>query len=165
MNRWYNKLQESTSQEWRILSMKPIDPALELWFDPQRGAEIHNVDTNERAVQGDPLATKKFTDEFQAIKALIGKPAPDFPKGATWLNGEPLTWQALRGKVVVLDFWADWCGPCRNALPELSRLHEAREKNGLAIIGVHPPGSETESVRKVMDEYKLAYPICIDVPA
>ena len=94
---------------------------------------------------------------------MVGKPAPEFPKDATWLNGQGLTWEALRGKVVILDFWADWCGPCRNALPKLSQLHEAREANGLAIIGVHPPGSELQSIKNVMDEFNLTYPICIDV--
>jgi thiol-disulfide isomerase/thioredoxin len=163
--RWDDKLQESMSQEWRILSMKSIDPALELWFEPQRGAAIHNVDTDERAVQGDPLATKKFAEEYQAIKALIGKPAPDFPKGAAWLNGEPLTWQALRGKVVILDFWATTCGACYNALPDLVQLHAGRESNGLVIIGIHDLGTPPGEIKEVLKQHDIHYPICIDVPA
>jgi thiol-disulfide isomerase/thioredoxin len=100
----------------------------------------------------------------RAVQALIGKPAPEFPAGATWHNGKPLTWASLRGKVVILSFWAEWCGPCRNEFPQLSALHDARERNGLVIIGVHPPGSEQEAITKVTDEFKLAYPTCIDIP-
>jgi thiol-disulfide isomerase/thioredoxin len=138
-----------------------------------------NVGVFQQAEAGIPsIATARYLemlsqvqvgDEEQqarrrAIDALIGKPAPEFPRGAQWLDGEPLTWQALRGRVVILDFWAEWCAPCREDLPQLGRLHRARNANGLTIIGVHPPGSEPPAIRKVMDELHLEYPMCIDVP-
>jgi thiol-disulfide isomerase/thioredoxin len=100
----------------------------------------------------------------RAIEALIGQPAPAFPREATWLNSKPLTWQSLRGKVVILDFWAEWCGPCRNDLPQLRDLNEGRAANGLTVIGVHPPGSPREAINKLIDEFHLDYPTCVDVP-
>ena len=100
----------------------------------------------------------------RAIQALIGQPAPEFPQAATWLNSKPLTWASLRGKVVILDFWAEWCGPCRNDMPRLRDLNDAREANGLTVIGVHPPGSPPEAIKKVIDEFHLDYPTCVDVP-
>jgi len=106
---------------------------------------------------------ERDSKEKQSKDALIGKPAPSFPENAVWLNSKALTWQALRGNVVILDFWAEWCGPCRNDLPVMSSLGNNREETGIIVIGIHTPGSEIEDIRKVMKEYDLNYPICIDI--
>lgn len=150
--------------EWRILDLERIDASSSLWFEPHDGAEVFNTDTRKRYIQGDPIASAKFAARENAIEALIGQPAPDFPDGATWINDKPLTWKSLRGKVVILDFWADSCGPCRNDLPALCHLHDDRGENGMVVIGVHISGSERESIQKIIDEFQLKYPICIDVP-
>jgi thiol-disulfide isomerase/thioredoxin len=149
--------------EWRLIELEHIDPNLNLWFEPQEGAEVVNMETRKRFVQGDTVASEKFAARERAIKAMVGRAAPEFPKGATWLNGEPLTWDALRNKVVILDFWADWCGACHNDLPQLRELHKNRRNNGLVIIGVHVAGSELTSVEKAVSDLHLDYPICIDV--
>ncbi|MEI8019830.1 MAG: TlpA disulfide reductase family protein, partial [Schlesneria sp.] len=149
--------------EWRILKLEQIDPELNLWFEPQAGAEVINMDTHKRSVQGDTVASEKYAARERAIEARVGQPVPEFPEEATWLNGEPLSWTELRGKVVIMDFWADWCGPCRRDLPQLRVLHDEREINGLTIIGIHLEGSELASIKKAVSDHQLEYPICIDV--
>jgi thiol-disulfide isomerase/thioredoxin len=69
------------------------------------------------------------------LLALVGKDA--FPlKVEAWINGAPLTDADLKGKVVLLDFWAVWCGPCIATFPELRKWHEKYGNKGLVIIGL-----------------------------
>ena len=71
------------------------------------------------------------------LKELVGKPAPPFlSKVEAWVNGEPLTEDDLKGKVVLLDFWAVWCGPCIATFPHLREWHEKYADKGLVIVGL-----------------------------
>ena len=65
----------------------------------------------------------------------VGSAAPDWelPSG----TGKKISLKSLRGKVVVLDFWATWCGPCRRAMPEVQKLHNKFKDKGVAVFGVN----------------------------
>jgi thiol-disulfide isomerase/thioredoxin len=68
---------------------------------------------------------------------LVGHPAPELRDIKAWKNGGPVTLAGLRGKVVLLDFWGYWCGPCMASMPELMKLHDRFKDKGLVIIAVH----------------------------
>ncbi|HZO90993.1 MAG TPA: TlpA disulfide reductase family protein [Chthonomonadaceae bacterium] len=91
--------------------------------------------------------------------------APDlkFPK----LPGGETSLSALRGKVVLLDFWATWCGPCRMSIPEVEALYKKYKDRGLQVIGVSVDDSSTRAmVPQMRRELGMTYPIIFaeDIP-
>lgn len=97
-----------------------------------------------------------------AMEAVVGKPPPPFPQEAAWLNGKPVTWAELKGKVVVVDFWATWCGPCHNDFPRLAELQK-EEARGFVLLGVHTAGTPADEVTALMKKFGMTHPVCIDV--
>ena len=78
-----------------------------------------------------------------------------------WMNSEALDLDELKGKVVVLDFWATWCGPCIKSIPHANELYETHKDDGLVIIGVtHPRGGE--NMAGSADKHGINYPIALD---
>ncbi len=75
----------------------------------------------------------------------IGKPAPELADGV-WINSKPLTLSALRGKVVVLEFWTFACWNCRNTIPYVKAWHEKFKGDDFQLIGVHTPEFAREKV-------------------
>lgn len=81
-----------------------------------------------------PVIAKRI-ENARAHLALVGQKAA-IPEAHAWLNGAPLSAGALQGKVILLDFWAVWCGPCIATFPHLREWHEKFADKGLVIIGV-----------------------------
>ena len=82
---------------------------------------------------------------------LIGKQAPELQQIKGWINSKPIKLADLRGKVVLLDFWGTWCGPCVQVIPELIKLHEKYHDKGLVVIGIHD-----DSMNSVKDTRKVS---------
>jgi thiol-disulfide isomerase/thioredoxin len=78
---------------------------------------------------------EKSIEAGKKLTELIGKDAAPL-KAETWVNGSPLTDGDLKGKVVFLDFWAVWCGPCIATFPHLREWNEKYADKGLVMIGL-----------------------------
>ena len=86
--------------------------------------------------------------------------APDF--SLLDLSGQQTSLKEHRGKVVLLDFWATWCMPCRMTIPELGKLQEEYRDNGLVVLGISldDPGQSTnEYLRAFKDKFGINYKI------
>lgn len=81
---------------------------------------------------------------------------------ATWtatdIDGRTWSADALRGRVVIVDFWATWCAPCLDELPRLKRLHTRHEGRGLTIIGVSLDRSTTRDFRSWLQRQAIGWP-------
>ncbi len=85
--------------------------------------------------------------------------APDFTLKT--LSGGSFTMSGTKGKVVILDFWAGWCPPCKKELPHFQALHRAYEKKGLKVIGVLVDARDMASVESLIQEYGISYAILL----
>lgn len=114
------------------------------------GAGVEDAFKRERSGKGD-----------EAKNALEGNPPPALE--GSWLNvrGGKLEWDALKGKVVVLDFWAHWCGPCRAAIPHVKEMLSKYGKDGLTFIGVHSDPNEAK-MREAVKELGMNWPTLFD---
>ena len=93
------------------------------------------------------------------LKALEGKPAPELEL-ESWI-GDAVKVSDQRGKVVVVDFWATWCGPCIASIPKANELARKYADQGLVVIGVcRPDGGE--KMLELVRSKGIEYPVCID---
>jgi thiol-disulfide isomerase/thioredoxin len=89
-------------------------------------------------------------------------PAPDFQ--LTTLEGKPLSLADYKGKVVLLNFWATWCGPCRAEVPDLVEL-QSKYKDQLQIIGLVVDDDDQDAVKKFVSEVGINYPVALATDA
>jgi thiol-disulfide isomerase/thioredoxin len=93
-------------------------------------------------------------------KTLEGKPAPRL-KVKDWI-GDPPDLNNLEGKVVVVDFWATWCGPCVRSIPENIKLVDEYKEKDLLFIGVHDSKRGFDRAPVMVEKVKINYPVGVD---
>jgi cytochrome c biogenesis protein CcmG/thiol:disulfide interchange protein DsbE len=134
-------------------------------FHWQDGRIVPNVD--EEATEQTDRMTKELMTEGQVstgleaakkTEPLIGKAAPSFTLQD--LDGKQVSLSDFQGKVVLLDFWATWCGPCVRGIPHLEALHKKYKDQGLVLIGVN---NETDHAKvKEFARERISYVVLLD---
>ncbi len=89
------------------------------------------------------------------LKVSVGDKAPDFKLAD--LAGNEVTLASLSGKVVLLDFWATWCGPCKQAMPIMQKISDDYKDTGAVVLGVNMGERKEDAGRKYMESKKYTY--------
>ena len=136
--------------------------------------EQHLVDTlqpaNAQATASQPPAVMRADPAMMAADTQSSLPVegtlPSLSGAVEWLNSPPLTPQALKGKVVLVDFWTYSCINCLRTLPYVNAWAEKYKDQGLVVIGVHAPEfafeKNIDNVKQAVASLKIDYPVAID---
>jgi thiol-disulfide isomerase/thioredoxin len=111
------------------------------------------------------FCSEKCAQEFDAdptayVPASFPRPVPEFE--VRDLSGRIHTPGALKGRVVLIDFWATWCAPCRKSMPELQALHQKYSGMGLTVLGISIDEGGAKPVKKFVSSKRISYPIALD---
>lgn len=116
------------------------------------------LSTSSLASHASPVA-----DAYAAMgitPAGAPRPAPSFV--LTDLNGIETRLADLKGKLILLNFWATWCEPCRKEMPDLERLWQTYRHKGLVVLAVSEDGGDTRSVTRFVAKHRLSYTVSVD---
>jgi thiol-disulfide isomerase/thioredoxin len=76
-------------------------------------------------------------------------------------SGENIRLKELKGNVVLLNFWASWCGPCRKEMPELEKLYKKYQRLGFTVLGVNVE-TESSAANKILKKSPVSFPVLYD---
>jgi len=102
---------------------------------------------------------QRFGSVQELGQLKVSRPAPDFTLQD--LAGQTVSLSSLRGKVVYIDFWATWCGPCRAALPGLQDLTDKLRDQGLEVVTIDQ-GESLDQVRSFIERKKYSFRVLLD---
>jgi len=96
--------------------------------------------------------------DFRMVKAQSRPEAPDFTLKD--LDGHSFHLKGQRGKAVLIQFWASWCGPCRIEMPSVEELHRRFQHKGLTVVGVND--EDPEVAQEFLQEQDFTFPMLVD---
>ncbi len=168
---WIDESRSTVLREVSVTKGKlsPSQPFLEMTATHRRSYRVASLGSPppERLFVYEPPANFVQVDRLEhafprIAKDLIGKPAPDLA-GRT-LAGDSLRLADLRGKVVLLDFWAAWCEPCRRQMPAIAKLRGQTSARGVVVVGVNDD-TELDKARQFVSEHGYDWAHLVDPEA
>ena len=106
------------------------------------------------------IADIQTKEIFNAKKSSVGYFAPSFKLRNIKGNYESL--ESYRGEVVVLNFWATWCAPCRIEMPSFEKLYRRYRSEGVTVLAITLDKNSENKIKSFVDEYGLSFPILLD---
>ena len=135
--------------------------ALALTGCAEPAPESESESAAERPSAGNPAAAESGGEASGADAASRGPKAPEI-QAAYWLNTAPLSLADLRGKIVVLEFWATWCPPCRTTIPHLVKMYKTYKDKGVVFVSL--TNEPRRKVEPFAGKMGMVYPIGGDSP-
>ena len=117
-----------------------------------------NTSAKNQSVNTNSVVKQKQKNKNQS-KEIIS--APDFTLFD--LEGNPISLKNLKGKVVLLNFWGTWCGPCRKEIPDFIKLAEKYKDNGLEIIGITLTSGNAKKITTFANKWNINYTLLTDI--
>src|SRR4051794_34306792 len=140
---------------WIMVASSAIAADEQTKQEEQRGVTIGGAEIPDGWLEG---TASSRAQRFDGLK--VGQAPPELGV-SQWKNGEPIELSSLKGKVVLLDFWATWCGPCIASIPHNNELYERYKGDGLVLIGVcHSRGAD--KMAETAEQKGIKYPVAAD---
>ena len=106
------------------------------------------------------IADVQTERKFEQKKSAVGYLAPDF--SLRNLKGNYQSLDSFSGQVVVLNFWATWCVPCRVEMPSFEKLYRRYRSEGVTVLAVTLDKNSEQNIKSFVEEYELSFPVLLD---
>ena len=155
------RLFKGHSRHWMSLHSKSRHRCVFLWLPRNKRARLAISELLETRSPKELLVRPPPTRRGLILRSggpMVGETVPAF--SATTVDGSKWSLSQFRGKLIVVNFWATWCGPCRKELPELEQLHEVYSQQGLEVVGVS--NEDPDVIREFLTAQAITFPTLDD---